>query len=515
MADEARALHGATIQLRPVSNRLRIGAGLDRACTPLAQGDTTRAVAHLCQVDGELAGTGSVTQTVLRTRGCILAIAEALAQHAATSPERPDQVCWDRFLGENPMTTAAPSTADGPAGKHRRPAPLLIGLGMIVAVAAGYEGWQRFATIAPVAPQTPAPVPVVATTAQLENFPIVLTGIGNVTALNSATVRSMVTEPIVGIDFEDGQFVKKGQLLAQLDPSTYQALLDQAEANLARDQAHLANAKINLGRYTPLEQQGFATEQQVTTQEAQIAQLDATIKADQAAIEYAKVQLSYTKLLAPFDGVAGIRLLDVGNIIHSTTARGSPSEPNALVVINQIQPISVMFTLAASDIPDVQNALAKGPVKAIALNADGKTELDVGTLAAIDNQANTTSGTIPLKATFPNQNRRLWPGMFINVRVVTQVQDNALTIPLDAVQQGPQGQYLYVVGRDHRVALRPISVRETLNGRALIDKGLKAGETVVVLGQYRLTPGSVVSLANPNDAATVLNPTPASAGLLP
>jgi multidrug efflux system membrane fusion protein len=162
---------------------------------------------------------------------------------------------------------------------------------------------------------------VIATTVQKQNFPIVLTGIGNVTALNSATVRSMVTEQIISIDFKDGQFVKKGDLLAQLDPSTYQAQLDQAEANLARDQAHLQNAELNLRRYVPLQKQGFAPEQQVATQQAMIAQKQATIKADQAAIEYAKTQLSYTKLVAPFDGVAGIRLLDVGNIIHSSTTR--------------------------------------------------------------------------------------------------------------------------------------------------------------------------------------------------
>jgi multidrug efflux system membrane fusion protein len=364
-------------------------------------------------------------------------------------------------------------------------------------------------------PEAPPPVPVIAATVQKQNFPIVLTGIGNVTALNSATVRSMVTEQILSIDFKDGQFVKKGELLAELDPSTYEAQLDQAEANLARDQAHLDNAKVNLTRYVPLQKKGFAPEQQVTTQQAQIVQLEATIKGDQAAIEYAKTQLSYTKLVAPFDGVAGIRLLDVGNIIHSSTTRGSPSEPNALVVINQVQPISVMFTLAAADIPAVQDALAKGPVKAVALSADGKSELDTGALAAIDNQANTTSGTIPLKAIFPNPNRRLWPGMFVNVRVVTQEEDNGLTVPLDAVQQGPQGQYVFVVGVDHKAAMQPISVRETLNGEALIDKGLSAGETVVVRGQYRLTPGTEVSLADPNNPEAVPNPTTASAGLLP
>jgi membrane fusion protein, multidrug efflux system len=412
------------------------------------------------------------------------------------------------------MTMVTPDRTEGPAVKHRRHPPLLIGLLMIAVVAAGYAVSRYFAR-PHVAPEPPAPVPVIATSVQQQNFPIVLNGIGNVTALNSATIRSMTTEPILSIDFKDGQFVKKGELLAQLDPSTYQAQLDEAEADLARDQAHLENGTINLGRYAPLAKQGFAPQQQVATQQAMIAQEQATIKADQAAIAYAKTELGYTRLVAPFAGVAGIRLLDVGNIIHSSTTRGSPSEPNALVVINEIQPISVMFTLAAADIPDVQDALANGPVRVIALSADGKTALDTGTLAAIDNQANTTSGTISLKAIFPNPHRQLWPGMFVDVQVVTQVQDNGLTVPLDAIQQGPEGQYVFVVGPGRRVAMQSVTVRETLNGKALIDKGLHTGETVVVRGQYRLMPGTVVALAKPSSPEAVSNPTPASAGLLP
>src|SRR5215469_12652647 len=351
--------------------------------------------------------------------------------------------------------TVSPGITERPAARHGRRAPLFVCLVLIAVAAAGYLGWQRFAhSPGAGAPEAPAPIPVIAATVKQQNFPIVLTGIGNVAALNSATVRSMVTEQIISVDFKDGQSVKKGELLAQLDPSTYQAQLDQAEANLARDEAHLENGRINLNRYIPLQKQGFAPQQQVATQQAKNAQEEAVIKADQAAIEYAKTELSYTKLVAPFDGVAGIRLLDVGNIIHSSTTRGSPSEPNALVVINQVQPINVMFTLGAADIPAVQDALAKGSVKAIALSADGKTEPDTGTLAAIDNQANTTSGTIGLKAVFPNPDRKLWPGMFVNVRVVTQVQDNGLTVPLDAIQQGPQGQYAFIVGADHKVAMR-------------------------------------------------------------
>ena len=413
---------------------------------------------------------------------------------------------------------ATPSVvSDKPAVKSGRRPPLLVGLVMLAVASGGYLGWQHFAHIPTLRTRRPPPpVPVIATTVQKQNFPIVLTGIGNVAALNSATVRSMVTEPIISIDFKDGQYVKKGQLLAQLDPSTYQAQLDQAEANLARD-AGPSRKWADQPRpvYPAGKNKALHPSSRSPHSKRRSLRKRPLSKADQAAIEYAKTELSYTKLVAPFDGVAGIRLLDVGNIIHSSSTRGSPTEPNALVVINQVQPISVMFTLAAADIPEVQEALAKGPVKVIALSADGKTELDTGTLAAIDNQANTTSGTITLKAIFPNPDRKLWPGMFVNVRVVTQVQDNGLTVPLDAVQQGPQGQFVFVVDSDHKVAMQPVSVRETLNGEALIDKGLSAGETVVVRGQYRLTPGTVVSLANPNDPAAVPNPTPASAGLLP
>ncbi len=279
---------------------------------------------------------------------------------------------------------AAPLVAsDKPAARSGRRPPLLASLIIIAIALRGYLRWQHFAR-APAAakPEPPPPVPVIAASVRQQNFPILLTGIGNVAALNSATVRSMVTEPIISVDFRDGQLVKKGQLLAQLDPSTYQAQLDEAEANLARDEAHLENGQINLGRYVPLAKRGFAPQQQVATQQAMIAQERATITADQAAIEYAKTELSYTKLLAPFDGVAGIRLLDVGNIIHSRTIRGSPSEPNALVVINQVQPIVVMFTLAAADIPAVQDALAKGSVKVVALSADGKTEMSTVSIAA-------------------------------------------------------------------------------------------------------------------------------------
>jgi multidrug efflux system membrane fusion protein len=354
----------------------------------------------------------------------------------------------------------------------------------------------------------PVAVPVIATAVKSGDVPIALTGLGTVTALNTATVRSQVTGLLTDIPFKEGQSVKKGDLLAQIDPRTYQAGLDEAEAALTRDQAHLDNAQTNLARYVPLARNGFAAEQQVTTQQAAVAQLQATVKNDQAAVGYATAELSYTRLVAPFDGVTGIRSLDVGNIIQ-------PTDKTGLVVVTQVQPISVIFTLPSADIPKIQDALAAGPVTAIALSQDGKTELDTGRLSVVDNQADPSSGTVRLKAIFPNQHRRLWPGTFVNIRVVTAVQHDGLTVPLAAVQQGPQGQYVFTVGQNHKVAMQPVSVRQTLAGRALIDKGLSAGECVVVRGQYRLSPGTLVALADPSNPSAVPNPSTASSGMLP
>lgn len=226
------------------------------------------------------------------------------------------------------------------------------------------------------APPPPSPVPVIATTVEQHDFPIVLTGVGTVTALNTATVRTQVTGMIVSEPFKEGQFVKSGDLLALIDPRTFQAQLDEAEAALARDQAHLENAQINLARYVPLAKQGFTPEQQVATQRAMVAQEQATVANDQAAVEYAKTELSYTRLVAPFDGVTGIRLLDLGNIIQPTN--GAASYTTGVVVITQIRPIGVIFTLPMVDISEVQAALAKGPLKTIAFSQDGKTELDTG-----------------------------------------------------------------------------------------------------------------------------------------
>ena len=373
----------------------------------------------------------------------------------------------------------------------------------------------------------PQPVPVIATTVQEHDVPIVLTGLGTVTALNTAAVRSQITGLLVSVDFKEGQLVKKGDLLAQIDPRTYQAQLDESEATLAHDQVHLKNGEVNLQRYTELVKQDSVAVQMRDNQQAAVDELNAQIKNDQSAVEFAKTQLSYTRLVAPFDGVAGFRLLDVGNVMTpprstaatataTATAQSNQTGSDTLVVVTQLQPISVIFTLATTSIAEVQDAMAKGPLQAIAFSQDDKTQLDTGSLLVVNNQADPGSGTIQLKAEFPNPQHHLWPGEFVNVQLVVSTQHNGLTIPLDAVQQGPQGRrVVFVVGQDQKVEIRPVSMRQSLNGVGLIDKGLSAGETVVVRGQYRLQPGTLVTLANPNNPDAVPNPSTASSGMLP
>jgi multidrug efflux system membrane fusion protein len=365
----------------------------------------------------------------------------------------------------------------------------------------------RFFTVSapPPAPQAAAPVPVVVAAVQRGDAPIVLDGLGTVQALNTATVRSQVTGLLQSVNFIEGQEVHGGDLLAQVDPRPNQARLDQAQAQAARDQAQLANVQVNLDRNLPLLNQGFATEKLVADQKSQIAQLQNAVKSDQAAVEDAQTQLSYTRLTAPFDGVTGVRMLDVGNVIHTTDANG-------LVVVTQVQPISVLFTLPAAAIPQVQDALAKGPVSAIAYDQAGVRKLDAGRLLLINNVADPATGTVQLKAQFPNAQRLLWPGTFVNIELQTSVVKNALTVPTDAVQQGANGEYAFVVGADDKVAMRPVQVAQRQRGVALISAGLKAGEKVVTQGQYRLVDGTVVTAAEPGQVA---NASTATSGMLP
>jgi multidrug efflux system membrane fusion protein len=363
---------------------------------------------------------------------------------------------------------------------------LVIGVFAIAAVATGIAVLHR-SRAEPTQDAAVPPTPVVAGTVIAHPVPIYLRGVGTVIAFNNVVVRSQITGPLVNISFRQGQTVKKGDVLAEIDPRPYQAQLDQAVANRDRDQAQLENALANLNRYVPLQSKGFATGQLVDTQKAQVAQLQAAVKGDEAVIESADVNLSYTKLMAPIDGVTGIRQIDQGNIIH-------PTDANGLVDVTQIQPISLIFTLPQTTFPEIQQEMAKGRVKVFAYSQDDKTELDEGHLLLIDNQIQQTTGTIRLRATFPNTKRMLWPGELVNARLLLRTEPDGLTIASGAVQQGTSGSYIYVIAPDQSVQVRPVQVAQISEGQALIASGLKAGEQVVVDGQYRLQPGTHVRI---------------------
>ena len=350
-----------------------------------------------------------------------------------------------------------------------------------------------------------SPVPVVTTLVQQRDEPIVLTGIGTVQALNTASIQSQVTGMLDQVNFVEGQTVKKGDILAQIDPRLFQAALAQAQAQLAKDTALHAQAQSDLARFQKLSTEDSIALQQVADQQFLVAQDAAAMQADQAMIDSDKTNLAFTTLRAPFDGVTGILQTDIGNLIQ-------PTDTTPIVVLTQMQPIAVIFTLPQADIPAVQEALARGPLEATAYDQGGRKELDKGKLLLVNNQATTTSGTVELKAIFPNERRQLWPGTFVNVDLTTSVVPNALIVPVNAVQQNNNGQFVYVVGADKKVSVQPVEVEQRMHGVALIAKGLQAGETVVVQGQYRLTPGTLVVAAEPSDAP---NPTPASAGMLP
>jgi membrane fusion protein, multidrug efflux system len=351
-------------------------------------------------------------------------------------------------------------------------------------IALGSVRWKSAAQPAQPSPAPPA-VPVIAGTVLSHDVPIYLRGVGTVVAYNNVVVRSQVTGQIIKIAFKQGQTVHKGDLLAEIDPRPYQAQLDQATANRDRDQAQLVNAGANLGRYTSLASKGWATPQLVDTQKAQLGQLQAMVKSDEAVIEAARTNLSYTRLTSPVDGVTGIRQIDEGNIIH-------PTDPNGLVDVTQIQPISLIFSLPQTSFVAIQQQMERGPLRVLAYNQDDATQLDEGRLDLIDNQIVQTTGTIRLRATFPNARHLLWPGELVNARLLLEARHNGLTIAASAIQQGPAGAFVWVIGPDETVQMRPVTVAQTSDGVALIDSGLQAGEKAVVDGQYRLQAGARV-----------------------
>ena len=359
--------------------------------------------------------------------------------------------------------------------------------------AAGYFGWQRLQSedhpaLADAQKRAPvrAAVPVKIAPVQKADFPVYLTGLGTVQGFNTVVVRSRVDGQINRIAFQEGQFVKEGDTLVEIDPRPFQAALDQTKAKKAQDEASLANANLDLQRYTKLGE--FATRQQTDTQRSTVAQLTAQIQADTALIANAQTQFDYASVKAPISGVAGLRQVDVGNIVNAATQTG-------IVTIAQIEPISVIFTAPEDQLPDIKAALAASPPKTIALSTDGKRVLSTGTLALINNQVDTSSGTIRLKAVFDNKDHALWPGQSVSTRLLVATLRDANVVPDDAVQHGTEGLYAYAVTPENKAELRKIKVTRSMDGRSVVDEGLSPGDQVITAGQYKVQPGSLVSTA--------------------
>lgn len=358
-------------------------------------------------------------------------------------------------------------------------------LAALLLIGGVYLAWPRQQNANVAKSATPPAIPVTVASVSKADFPVYLTGLGTAQGFNTVTVRTRVDGTINQIAFKEGQMVKEGDLIAQIDPRPFQAALDQANAKKAQDEASIANAQRDLERSTKLGD--FATKQTVDTQTSAVQQLTAQIAADQAAIFNAQTQLDYASIRAPISGVTGIRQVDVGNIVNAATQTG-------IVTIAQIEPISVIFTAPEEQLPDIANALRQGETKVTALTTDGRKVLSQGTLSLMNNQVDSTSGTIRLKATFENKDHALWPGLSVSTRLLVNTLKDAIVIPDDAVQHGNDGLYVFTVAEGNKADVRKIKIGPWTDGRTLVESGLSPGEQVVTRGQYRVQPGSPLAI---------------------
>jgi membrane fusion protein, multidrug efflux system len=399
---------------------------------------------------------------------------------------------WEQLSDTGDATTADRLPAPVQAKKNhatRNWILIVIVLGALVfALVRVFQSRQAGAAKAGANAAGQFPVPVVAGTVARKDMPIYLDGLGTIQALNTVTVRARVDGEIKKVAFVEGQDVHTGEMLVQIDDAPFKAQYEQAVAKKAQDEAQLANARLDLVRDEDLLARKVVSQQQYDTQKALVNQLEAAVTSDAAAIQSAKVQLDYTKVVSPLDGRTGLRLIDQGNVVHA-------SDQNGLVVITQLQPISLVFTLPEQELGEIHKQLAaSGDLAVLAVDRDNKTVLDEGKLAVIDNQIDTSTGTIKLKATFPNKDFQLWPGQFVNARLLLTVRNASIVVPASVIQRGPQGSYAFVIKSDETAEIRPVKVAQIEQGEALIDEGLEPGERVVVDGQYKLQAGSKVKV---------------------
>jgi membrane fusion protein, multidrug efflux system len=374
---------------------------------------------------------------------------------------------------------------------------LFAGLGALLCLALLGLWWLDLGSGPPHAAAQAAPpeVPVTAGVVTARDVPQFLQGIGTVQAFNTVTIKSQVDGAIVKVAFTEGQEVRQGDLLFQIDPRPYEAALAQAMAAKEKDAAQLVTAQADLVRYGRLVGPGFQTRQSFEDQQGLVAQLQAAIKGDEAQIDTARLNLGYTGIRAPIDGRLGARLVDIGNLVRAT-------DNTALVSITQLKPIFVSFTLPQDELDQIRQRQQGAPLEVTALASNGETVLADGKLTLIDNMIDQTTGTIHLKAMFANQDERLWPGEFVNLRLILRVRHDVATVPSQTVQDGPDGHYAYVIGQNDTVERRPVEIAAVQNGLAVVSKGLAPGEHVVVEGQYRLTNGARVRLLPPKAAGS-------------
>jgi membrane fusion protein, multidrug efflux system len=370
----------------------------------------------------------------------------------------------------------------------RRKSWFIITLALVGSGGSGWYLWHEHMTaVSPPRPPVPA-IAVRAARVQRQDVPIFLSGIGTVHAFNIVTVKARVDGHLDRVAFVEGQDVSEGDVLAEIDPRPFQAQLAQARAAKARNEALLANARLDLERTSALATREYATRQNLDTQRALVRQLEAAIQGDQATVDAANVQLGYTMITSPISGRTGMRLVDKGNIVRAADTSG-------LVVITQLQPISVIFALPQDVLGDITKAMSAGPLKVLAYNRDGTSALDEGVLAVVDNQVDAATGTLRLKATFDNRNNALWPGQFVNARLLLTVRTDVATAPGQVIQHGPNGMFAYVIKADQSVEQRPVKIGHSRDGVTVIEEGLMADELVVLDGQYKLRAGTRVQVS--------------------